>query len=131
MTKLYPRLHRSSPVKLLMLVVVLILLWLPFLLVRLNVLGNMIIVGSYEFDLIALCFIAGLVLTVVVLIGMVFQTWTARRFDKVHSSEQQRQAAIHRDFLRRLDHEMKNPLTIIRVGLLNIQQTLLSDQQSS
>src|SRR5687767_290673 len=98
MTKLYPRFHRSSLLKLLFLVVVLILLWLPFLLVRLNMPGNMLIMGSFEFDLIALCFIAGLVLTVVVFIGVVFQTWIARRLDKVRSSEQQRQAAIHRDF---------------------------------
>ncbi len=50
-----------------------------------------------------------------------------------------RQAAIHvvrleaadekRRFLRRLDHELKNPLTAIRAGLANLAETHLEDAQ--
>jgi two-component system OmpR family sensor kinase len=38
-------------------------------------------------------------------------------------------AADKRRFLRRLDHELKNPLTAIRAGLANISETHLEDDQ--
>jgi two-component system, OmpR family, sensor kinase len=53
--------------------------------------------------------------------------------------QRRRQAAVHgvrleaadekRRFLRRLDHELKNPLTAIRAGLANLAETHLDDAQ--
>jgi two-component system, OmpR family, sensor kinase len=53
--------------------------------------------------------------------------------------QRHRQAAVHsvrleaadekRRFLRRLDHELKNPLTAIRAGLANLAETHLDDTQ--
>ncbi|NIS80134.1 MAG: sensor histidine kinase, partial [Anaerolineales bacterium] len=47
--------------------------------------------------------------------------------------ERARQEASNRRFLRRLDHELKNPLTIIRLGVVNLQQSsnLTGEQRSS
>jgi two-component system OmpR family sensor kinase len=38
-------------------------------------------------------------------------------------------AAVKRRFLRRLDHELKNPLTAIRAGLANLAETHLEEMQ--
>jgi two-component system OmpR family sensor kinase len=47
--------------------------------------------------------------------------------------EQKVQEGINRRFLRRLDHELKNPLTIIRLGVVNLAQSpdLNTEQTSS
>jgi two-component system OmpR family sensor kinase len=37
--------------------------------------------------------------------------------------EREAQANVHRRFIRRLDHELKNPLTAITVGLTNLAET--------
>jgi len=53
---------------------------------------------------------------------MILLVWlaTRRRADKTLSRFQHEQAAIHLRFIRRLDHELKNPLTAIRAGLANL-----------
>jgi two-component system OmpR family sensor kinase len=67
-------------------------------------------------------FIFGFVAT---LIGMAIYTWDKRRMweaqslyaDYVHDTAQKR-----RHFLRRLDHEIKNPLTGMRAALVNLKE---------
>ncbi len=43
-----------------------------------------------------------------------------RRLEQMQAREQERAAEAHRRFVLRLDHELKNPLTAIRVGLANV-----------
>ena len=45
--------------------------------------------------------------------------WT-RALQRVAAQERHAQAEAHRRFVRRLDHELKNPLTAIRAGLANL-----------
>lgn len=57
--------------------------------------------------------------------------WSARRIAQARQQEQAVQAAIRRDFLRRLDHELKNPLTIIHLGVTNLRHDpALADSQT-
>jgi len=65
----------------------------------------------------------GGLLTLLALTGIV--TWAAagRRLDRALTEARQAQAEAHRRFLRQLDHELKNPLTAIRVGLANLTGT--------
>jgi len=66
-------------------------------------------------DLATLILIAGVLLTLAGYLVL----WVAIRFDR-HRRELSAQAADDRlRFLRRLDHELKNPLTAIRAGLAN------------
>jgi two-component system OmpR family sensor kinase len=67
-------------------------------------------------DLGTLSLIFGLGLSVLVGLGIVLLTWSesGQRKAQVLAAEE------HRRFLRRLDHELKNPLTAIRAGLANV-----------
>lgn len=69
-------------------------------------------------DLGTLSLIFGVGLTI--LIGLVFAllNWSERRQQQANTSA----ADEHRRFLRRLDHELKNPLTAIRAGLANVAE---------
>ena len=47
--------------------------------------------------------------------------WT-HQLDERLLAEQEREASQHRRFIQRLDHQLKNPLTAIKVNLDNLQQ---------
>jgi len=65
----------------------------------------------------------GGLLSLVALTGVVVWAAAGRRLDRVLTEARQAQAEAHRRFLRQLDHELKNPLTAIRVGLANLAGT--------
>jgi len=65
----------------------------------------------------------GGLLSLLSLTGVVVWAVAGRRLDRVLTEARQAQAEAHRRFLRRLDHELKNPLTAIRVGLANLAGT--------
>jgi len=54
--------------------------------------------------------------------GLGLSLWTAagRRCEQALTHTLEQQADSHRRFIRRLDHELKNPLTAIRAGLANL-----------
>ncbi len=70
-------------------------------------------------DLAALAFLAGLLLSLLAGSGLAFWEWVERQrlANALQSAEDRRQ------FLQRLDHELKNPLTAILVGLANLGDT--------
>lgn len=76
-----------------------------------------------------LAFLLGFIITVIVLLVIY---WDRRRIaeahtlyaDYVESVEEKR-----RHFLRRLDHEIKNPLTGLRAALVNLQEAQASDER--
>jgi two-component system, OmpR family, sensor kinase len=53
-------------------------------------------------------------------LGLVLWSLAGRRGDQVLARLHLEQADSHRRFIRRLDHELKNPLTAIRAGLANL-----------
>lgn len=53
-------------------------------------------------------------------VGLALWSVAGRRCEQALARSRQEQADSHRRFLRRLDHEIKNPLTAIRVGLANL-----------
>lgn len=71
-------------------------------------------------DLATLILIAGVLLT---LIGY-FILWIATRFEYQHQKLSLQATNDRLRFLRRLDHELKNPLTAIRAGLANVNEAL-------
>ena len=66
----------------------------------------------------------GGLLSLLALTGVVVWAVAGRRLGRALTEERQAQADAHRRFLRRLDHELKNPLTAIRIGLANLAETL-------
>jgi two-component system OmpR family sensor kinase len=70
-------------------------------------------------DLGTLSLIAGLLLSLVVTLVISLRARIERAF--LHASNVA--AEDHRRFLRRLDHELKNPLTAIRAGIVNLAES--------
>lgn len=95
--------------------------------------SNMVFVGNYQFDLAALVSRVGIVISLL-LLGVFAVGWQLDRLAvRERELEQKFQEESNRRFLRRLDHELKNPLTIIRLGVVNLQQSqnLTIEQTSS
>jgi two-component system OmpR family sensor kinase len=86
-------------------------------------LPNPIYSATYQMDfagvLSRVTLVFGIGLLCVYLLFWEIQRITKRR--QVEELTEQRQA--RQRFLQRLDHELKNPLTIIRLGLVNLQQS--------
>jgi two-component system OmpR family sensor kinase len=114
-----------------------ILAILPLFLIQAGVLPNLLFQGNYQIDLLALASLAGVLCSLAaigfLLIIFLAQRWTRRQVREARDAERTIQATAHRRFLHRLDHELKNPLAIIRVGVLNLQHSpdISADQIAS
>ncbi len=78
-----------------------------------------------------LFFLAGLAGSI--LLALIFLSWRAaeRRYDQAMSNMQSTMAEDRRRFLRRLDHELKNPLMAIRAGLANFANAPTAETRQS
>ena len=100
-----------------------------------RILPNPVFSASYQVDLAGIVIRAGLLLggltlSIFLLIWGI-QRYFERSFQRKKADLQTEQVASQQRFFQRLDHEMKNPLTIIRLGMVNLQQSpTLSDEQS-
>jgi two-component system OmpR family sensor kinase len=65
-------------------------------------------------------FLLGCALSLAALVGVVCWGWAERRCQGQLADARTEAAEERRRFLQRLDHELKNPLTAIRVGLANL-----------
>jgi two-component system OmpR family sensor kinase len=77
-------------------------------------------VAYLRIDLAGLTLIAGLGLSALVWAGLAIQRWSDRQRQRLSTAAMEER----RRFLRRLDHELKNPLTAIRAGLANLADSL-------
>jgi two-component system OmpR family sensor kinase len=97
--------------------------WLP----------NPVCVARYEIDLAGFISRLGLLLSFFFIVVATIHHRSARLVSQERDKERAHQEASNRRFLGRLDHELKNPLTILRLGVVNLQQSsnLTPEQQSS
>ncbi len=87
------------------------------------------LIFEYQVDLGTVLLLAGLLVSVVAL-GFVATSVTAQRRQQRAVEEGRDQAAeAHRRFIRRLDHELKNPLTAMRIGLADLSGASLKSEQ--
>jgi two-component system, OmpR family, sensor kinase len=110
------------------------LAFLPFLLgVASSLLApgiwNPVPILVFKIDVGMVTFILGVIISLFLLAGWLGATNTERKAtrlieDTMNESEQGR-----RRFLRRLDHEMKNPLTGLRAALVNLQEAQSKDER--
>lgn len=97
--------------------------WLP----------NSVLIGHYSIDTIALVTRSGCLLSVCALLGWGLWAWHQQRLLAAQMLVRQQTTAKHKQFIQRLDHEIKNPLTIMQLGLANLlhgQPLAANDQQS-
>jgi two-component system OmpR family sensor kinase len=94
-------------------------------------LPNPLFEASYQVDLAGLTARAGVLAGGLVLV-IVLLVWGIQRIiERKQTAEQVAQSSARQRFFQRLDHELKNPLTIIRLGLVNLQQSPnLNDEQT-
>ncbi len=97
-----------------------------------NVLPNPMFTGKFTVDLAGLSVRAGILFGALTL-GVTAAAWgVSRAVRRIQAQEQQLQAESRQRFIQRLDHELKNPLTIIRLGIVNLRQgAALSDSQAT
>ena len=116
-------------------------LWFPLLLVSLPVLlGALTSVIAQAFfqpvpllvfkvDIGMVAFVLGLFISLL-LGAFAFGMWRKEKQLQSSIAETQRQAEdSRRRFLRRLDHEIKNPLTALRTALVNVRESNLEDER--
>lgn len=92
------------------------------LLFETGVLENRLVVGEYLVSFSGLASRLGLLLAALVAAVVGVRWWATREIARTRVETQAQQADARRRFLQRLDHELKNPLTIIRLGIVNLQQ---------
>ncbi|HOG47177.1 MAG TPA: HAMP domain-containing sensor histidine kinase [Anaerolineae bacterium] len=94
---------------------------------------NPVLAWQADADLGTLVLLAGLFLSSLAWLGCGLSWCWLRRNARALAVEQERQAQAHQQFIRRLDHEMKNPLAILQVSLSSLQhgpgQTLATAQE--
>ncbi len=73
-----------------------------------------------RFDAANIFLLLGVVTSILVGLPFLWQDTARRRENRALARWNTEQADSHRRFLRRLDHEVKNPLTAIRAGLANL-----------
>ena len=95
-------------------------LLLSVLLAR-GLLPNRVLVSTFVVDAAALAVGIGGFVSLTWGVGWAWRAWLRRRITAAEAAARAAQVAAHRRFLRRLDHELKNPLAILRVGLANLQ----------
>jgi two-component system OmpR family sensor kinase len=86
-------------------------------------------VYQLQFDLSSLMWLAGALLTAWLLSLWLVRRLSARGFEQRLNQQQREQDEAHRRFLRRLDHEMKNPLTALRALLANLEAAALPEER--
>lgn len=74
----------------------------------------------FRADLGAVCLLLGLLGSIALAFGLAAWGWSHRRAAATVADARAEQADLHRQFVRRLDHEMKNPLTALRAALANL-----------
>lgn len=74
-------------------------------------------------DLGTVLLLAGLLFSGAAVGAVALRARARRRLGQAVSREREEAAEAHRRFVRRLDHELKNPLTAMRIGLANLAGT--------
>jgi len=85
-----------------------------------GLLTNPVFVAQYSIDASAIISRLGLFVSLLACIVMVFIRWHRQQLENVRERERSQYLKDHKRFLQRLDHEIKNPLTTLQLGLVNI-----------
>jgi two-component system OmpR family sensor kinase len=95
--------------------------WLP----------NRVLIASYSVDTAAIITRVGLAASVLFLIGWRMVDWHFRQVQAAQDLVRSQAAQHHKLFVQRLDHEIKNPLAIIQLSVVNILDDLNDEKRGS
>lgn len=102
--------------------IVLVIGLLTAALARFNWIPNLLFKGWIDFDLSALLLFCGLLAGLIWGIVVLVQQATKTKVKKAREEEKTALIQERQRFLHRLDHELKNPLTTIRLGITNLEE---------
>lgn len=95
-----------------------------------NIFSNPLLRGQIAVDLGTLLLLSSLMLSGIAWTASFLSWYWLRRGAQALAEETKRQAEEYRRFIHRLDHEMKTPLAVLRIGLTSLdQQCWQSDQE--
>lgn len=92
-----------------------------------EVIPNLLFKGNFHLDLSALIFTGSLLIALVWAAIVIDRLFKQKKVQHLNHRARIVQAEDKLRFLRRLDHELKNPITTIRLGVANLQQQYSSD----
>ncbi len=83
--------------------------------------ANPLLVWQVTADVGTSALLVGAALSALGWLGCGLSAYWLRRSARALAAEEQRQAQAHQRFMRRLDHELKNPLAVLQVSLSGLQ----------
>jgi len=105
--------------------------FLAALITRLNWIPNYIFKGSFELTLSALLLFIGLLAGLTWGSLVLVKRSIRNKVKHARDAEKAAQVSERQRFLRRLDHELKNPLTTIRLGITNLEEGTTAGEKMS
>jgi len=88
-----------------------------------GILHNLFLFGEYRIDAAGLISRIGVLAGGMIVVILITFWWAERRAVDALQAERRTQADTRLRFSRRLDHELKNPLTIIKIGIANLRNS--------
>ena len=79
---------------------------------------------EFQIDMGSALFFLGIFLSLLLLIWQVTRIRQNSRYQQDLQTQRSQQQETHRRFLRRLDHQLKNPLTALRAALVNLSDAV-------
>lgn len=99
--------------------------------VNTGLMPDYLFVGRFEFSLSGIVLFLSIGLISTLFIGRLILYERRIRAERIRVEAREHHAAVQRRFLQRLDHELKNPLTIIQLGLANLQPSIPQEEHDS
>lgn len=98
---------------------------------RTGVIPNLMFRGDFHVDLTALILFISLLTAFIWIAIIIGQLVGQKQLRRTLVNARTAQAEVKQRFLRRLDHELKNPITTIRLGVANLQNQQTGDAEMS
>lgn len=83
--------------------------------------ANAVFRGQYTFDIVGLLSRLGILITLMLIVALIVYRAYQRKLSDVSANIILQQTESHQRFLQRLNHELKNPIMILKLGLVNLQ----------
>lgn len=96
-------------------------------------LSNPVWIATYSVDTVAIVMRMGLLTSILLLAGWSLSAWHVRQVRRAQNLVRDAAARQHKLFVQRLDHEIKNPLAIMQLSVVNIvnHNDLTQDERHS
>ncbi len=96
-----------------------------------GIIADLLFVGRFEMSLGGLALLVSVLLAGGLIIRALVLHYDDERTKRIQTKAHEQHTSAQRRFLQRLDHELKNPLTIIQLGLANLKTSIPVEEHAS